>query len=136
MQDSGTLLDIIYGGLEKHAQQKMLNRYKNIRSLFIRTHPDKIEEVTKEIEESLEKFKGRSEIIKLLVSEGYFMDTGIETLKIEYGLIWEVYDYPSFTHYLIRLLKIVNNNGKAWVAVYIDENPDTAWWTEEERGSL
>ncbi len=133
---SSTLLDIIYIGLVKYAHQKMMNRYRNMRSLFIRTSPDNIEEVTKEIEESLEKYKGRSEIIKLLVSEGYFMDTGIETLKIEYGLIWEVYDYPSFTHYLIRLLKIMNNNGRTWVAVYVDENPDTAWWTEEERGSL
>jgi hypothetical protein len=131
-----TLADILFKELENKAIQKLINVYKNIRCFFIRLPIKEIVNATNIIEERLEKYKGRSEVIKLLVSEGYFMDTGIETLKVEYGLIWEVYDYPSFTHYLIRLLKIVNHSGNGWVAIYIDENPDTAWWTEEERKIL
>ncbi len=129
-----TLLDKLVTKLESNIRQKLINKYKNMRTVFLRISPDDINDAVKYIEEILEEYKGRSEIIKLLINEGYFMDTGIETLKIEYGLIWEIYDYPTFTHYLIRLLKIIGkSNNRNWIAIYIDENPDTAWWTEEER---
>ena len=131
------MLDKLVMKLESSIKQKMINKYKNIRTVFLRISPDNINDAIKYIEEILEEYKGRSEIIKLLIKEGYFMDTGIETLEIEYGLIWEIYDYPTFTHYLIRLLKIIEkSNNRNWVAIYIDENPDTAWWTEEERKVL
>lgn len=131
-----TLSDKIYTHLKDIAIQKTINKYKNIKSIFLRIHPDHIHKATDIIEKRLEEYKGRSEIIKMLITEGYFMDTGIETLKIDYGLIWEIYDYPTFTHYLIRLLKIKEKKNNIWLAIYIDENPDTAWWTEEERQYL
>ena len=134
---SSNILDDISNELRKVSQHESIRKYKNTRVAFYRASIDKEGILIDCIERSLEKYKGRSEIIKLLVSEGYFLDTGIETLKIIYGVIWEVYDYPTFTHYLIRLLKI-HDEGRniKWIAVYIDENPDTAWWTEEERMSL
>ena len=136
MEDN-TLLNRLLAKLYPYEAQKMVNTYKNMKTAFLRMKTDNIGEIVASIEEALEEYKGRSEIIKLLITEGYFMDTGIEILRVEYGLIWEVYDYLTFTHYLIRLLKIVENNSKrSWIAVYIDENPDTAWWTEEERRVL
>ncbi len=131
------ILDDLSEELRQVTEHESIRKYKNTRVAFYRANPNKDKEIIDCIEKSLEKYKGRSEIIKLLISEGYFLDTGIETLKIVYGVIWEVYDYPTFTHYLIRLLKIRDENrGSRWIAVYIDENPDTAWWTAEERTSL
>ena len=135
--ENNTLLNKLLVKLYPHAVQKMVNTYKNMKTVFLRMKTGNIDEVIASIEDALEEYKGRSEIIKLLITEGYFMDTGIETLRVEYGLIWEIYDYLTFTHYLVRILKIVENNSKrSWIAVYIDENPDTAWWTEEERKVL
>lgn len=134
---SNNILDDLSRELRKLTEHESIRKYKNTRVAFYRAGIEREGVLIDCIERGLEKYKGRSEIIKLLVSEGYFLDTGIETLKIIYGIIWEVYDYPTFTHYLIRLLKIHDKKREMrWIAVYIDENPDTAWWTEEERISF
>lgn len=134
---SDNILDDLGMELRKISEHESIKKYKNIRAAFYRANINNEGLLIDCIERGLEKYKGRSEIIKLLVSEGYFLDTGIETLKIIYGIIWEIYDYPTFTHYLIRLLKIHDEKRNIrWLAIYIDENPDTAWWTEEERGSI
>jgi len=131
------ILDDLNNILNKQANHSSIRKYRNSRVAFYRARLDAEAEIIDIIEKTLEKYKGRSEIIKLLVSEGYFLDTGIETLKIIHGVIWEIYDYPTFTHYLIRLLRIWDENrGIKWIAVYIDENPDTAWWSDEERSEL
>jgi len=133
----GNIMEDLGLELRQIISHESIRKYRNTRVAFYKANVDKEAALIDAIEKTLEKYKGRSEIIKLLVSEGYFLDTGIETLKIIHGVIWEVYDYPTFTHYLIRLLRIRDHNkGAEWLAIYVDENPDTAWWTEEERGAI
>ena len=126
------LLEKIYVELGERALTRKLNKYKNQRTLFIKAERGDFARFLERLESILHEYKGRSEIIKMLIKEGYFLDTGIETLKIEYGVMWEVYDYTSYSLYLIRLLMIKGDEG-VWTAVYVDYNPDTAWWSSEER---
>jgi len=135
-----SLLDDIVEAMDSIGLKTSIRQYRRSRCIFIKASPDIGKDILKKIEDTLEKYKGRSEIIRLLISKGYILDTGIETLKIDYGLIWEVYDYPTFTHYLIRIYHLTDKSrvkeDKSWIAVYVDENPDTAWWSGEERVSL
>ncbi len=118
----------------KDAEIKKINKYGEQRTLFIKASENLFSKYINDIEEILHEYKGSSEIIKMIVSEGYFLDTGIETLKIKYGIIWEIYEYTTYTLYLIRLLLIEDpNTREKWAAIYIDKNPHAAWWSEEER---
>lgn len=64
------------------------------------------------------------------INAGEIVDCGLKQFKILRGKFFEVYDYGSTTAIFIRLYHV--RGEKEWLALYIDENPDTPWWGEEE----
>ncbi len=64
------------------------------------------------------------------ISSGKIVDCGLEQFKIIKGKFLEVYDYGSTTAIFIRLYHVKGD--KEWLALYVDENPDTPWWGEKE----
>ncbi len=64
------------------------------------------------------------------ISRGEIVDCGLKQFEILKGKFFEVYDYDSTTAVFIRLYHVKGEN--EWVALYVDENPDTPWWGEDE----
>ncbi|MFQ6136726.1 MAG: hypothetical protein ACE5PM_06065 [Candidatus Hydrothermarchaeales archaeon] len=72
------------------------------------------------------------EKIACQIEHGEVIDSNIKGFEILKGVSIELYDYPSTTASFIRLYHL-KDKGKEWLALYIDENPETPWWTKEER---
>ena len=85
------------------------------------------EEILKRVEKTL---NNESEKI-ICIGKGEIIDSGAKQFEIKKAVFMEYYDYPSTTAVFIRLYKI--RNKKEWISLYIDENPITPWWSEEER---
>lgn len=66
------------------------------------------------------------------IDSGEVIDSGIKQFTVLRGVSIEVYDYKATTAIFIRLYHIQDKK-REWLALYIDENPSTPWWTEEER---
>lgn len=86
---------------------------------------DRINLVLVSIAASGEKIAGK-------IAGGEIFDSGVKQFKILRGFFIEVYDYKTMTVAFVRLYQISDKN-KEWAALYIDENPSTPWWNEEER---
>lgn len=85
------------------------------------------EEILKRVEKTL---NNESEKI-ICIGKGEIIDSGTKQFEIKKAVFMEYYDYPSTIAVFIRLYKI--RNKKEWISLYIDENPITPWWSEEER---
>ena len=83
------------------------------------------------VKEVLEK---EGEIILSELGPGKIVDRGVESLKVRGGRFIEYYDYRSMRVVFIRLYVLEGEEGR-WLALYIDENPETPWWAGEERST-
>jgi len=125
------IIEDIMDSLNKYSITSRLNVYRGLRSLYIKFNEGLFEKIDETINNILWRYRSNGEIIGLRISNGVFIDMGIETIKILKGYIWEYYDYQRYTHYYIRLLHL--SDGERWIALYIDENPLSPWWSEEDR---
>lgn len=66
------------------------------------------------------------------ITKGEIVDSGAKQFEILKGIFIEVYDYKTMSVAFVRLYQISDKN-KEWLALYIDENPSTPWWSEGER---
>ncbi len=66
------------------------------------------------------------------ISSGKIIDSGVKQFEILKGALIEIYDYKRTSAAFVRVYRL-RSRGKNWVALYIDENPETPWWSEEER---
>ena len=82
------------------------------------------------VNQTLEPMLKNGEKIENKISEGEIVDCGLKQFEILRGKFFEVYDYGSTTAAFIRLYHVKRE--KEWLALYIDENPDTPWWGEDE----
>jgi len=125
------LLDDIINSLSSLAGEFKLNKFKELRSLYMKFDVKYEREVRNIVFNSVSKYIRDGEVIELIVKDGIFIDTGMETLRVKKGFVWEFYYYPKMVHYFIRQFYIIND--REWIALYIDENPLSPWWSEEER---
>lgn len=86
---------------------------------------DRLERLTEEVARGGEK-------ISVDVSRGSIVDSGLPQFKIAKGRGIELYDYETTTAAFIRVYHIKSSDNE-WIALYVDENPHTPWWSEEER---
>jgi|Deesub1362B_J571_1020462.scaffolds.fasta_scaffold00003_323 hypothetical protein len=128
------ILEEFIGELSGYAEITKLNQYKTNRTLYIKLRRSDLKDVLKIIESILLRYESYGEIISLYVNQGDFKDLGIKTIIVDKGFIWELYLYESNIHLFIRLLLLSSVlEGDEWLALYIDYNPDSAWWTADER---
>ena len=84
-------------------------------------------EVVARIEGVLEKYSQKGEKIIARLDEGEIVDSGKRYFRILGGSVIEFYEYESTTSIFIRSYRI-SDGKKEWIAVYIDQNPETPWW--------
>jgi hypothetical protein len=87
--------------------------------------------VISKIKKTLEPTLKNGEKIENDISAGEIVDCGLKQFEILKGKLFEIYDYDSTTAIFIRLYHVKGE--KEWLALYIDENPDTPWWGDKEK---
>lgn len=90
------------------------------------------DEVLGRIEQAVKPYRGAGEEIACAISSGHITDSGVVQYAIRRGAAMEIYDYRTSTVAFLRLYHL-EGGGREWLALYIDENPSTPWWSEEER---
>ncbi len=71
------------------------------------------------------------EKITCRIEAGEIVDCGVKQFTVERGTYIEVYDYSTTTAIFIRLY-VISSGEDEWLALYIDENPSTPWWSKKE----
>lgn len=64
------------------------------------------------------------------ISAGEIVDCGLKQFEILKGKFFEIYDYDKTTAIFIRLYHVKGE--REWLALYVDENPETPWWGDKE----
>jgi hypothetical protein len=128
-----SILDYIIKELGQYAEIIRVNEYKHHKTLYLKSSLEFYDTIEKGIRDILSKYKDNSEIITLSIETGEFVDLGLKTIEVDKGIVWEIYLYEECIHVTIRLLHMCQEKVE-WVALYIDYNPESAWWSEEERG--
>ena len=90
------------------------------------------DEVLGRLEQAVKPYREAGEEIACSVSSGKITDSGVAQYGIRRGFFMELYEYETATVAFLRLYHL-EGVGKEWLALYIDENPSTPWWSEEER---
>ncbi|MEK6977169.1 MAG: hypothetical protein AABX40_02055 [Candidatus Hydrothermarchaeota archaeon] len=90
------------------------------------------DEVLGRLEQAVKPYREAGEEIACAISSGHIIDSGVVQYAIRRGAAMEIYDYRTNTVAFLRLYHL-EGGGKEWLALYIDENPSTPWWSEEER---
>lgn len=87
--------------------------------------------VISKIKEAIKPILKNGEKIENDIGRGEIVDCGQKQFDILKGKFFEIYDYDKTTAIFIRLYHVKGERG--WLALYIDENPDTPWWGDEEK---
>ncbi|MEE8168641.1 MAG: hypothetical protein V3T58_07205 [Candidatus Hydrothermarchaeales archaeon] len=91
------------------------------------------DEVIRRIESVVAPIIENGEKIFCELNSGDVVDSRVKCFDILRGAIFEVYDYKRMAASFIRLYHLKGE--KEWLALYVDENPHTPWWSREERGN-
>jgi hypothetical protein len=83
----------------------------------------------------VEGYAKGGEVIETTISGGTVTDSGIPGFKIKRGRFAEVYGYQETEAVFIRLYHLVSET-KEWLALYMDSNKKTPWWSKAERSGL
>ncbi len=118
--------------LEAFAEEKKLRRFKDYISASVFASAENYEALEVRLEEKLEELSAEGEVIALEVGSGRVVDSGKESFLILRGRVFEYYQYREMISLFLRLYHLKDKRTeKEWVALYIDENPSTPWWSEE-----
>ncbi len=90
------------------------------------------EEAIHRMNAALASIVERGEKISCDLGSGEVVDSGVKGFDILKGVLLEVYDYRKTSAAFIRLYHL-RDKRREWLALYVDENPHTPWWSEEER---
>ncbi len=90
-------------------------------------------DVLERLDALTERHTERGERIRCQIGRGAVVDMGVETILVRGGVCWELYDYEELSLAFVRLYSLEEGE-RRWVALYVDENPETPWWSKEERG--
>lgn len=127
-----SIVDDIQAGLQPLSNAQKTTRSGAYTSAMSILGDESFDRVVEIVEKNLEAPSMKGEKIILWVQEGKVLDCGKPYFTILKGLIIEFYDYESTTAHFIRIYRLTDGT-KTWVSVYIDENPETPWWSIQER---
>ncbi len=127
-----SLSEDILKELESFAREKKVRRYRDYVSASLFSKAENYNAIEQRIEEKLGKLSGEGEVIAIKIDSGKVIDTGKESFLILRGRVFEYYQYKEMVSLFLRLYHIKDRvTEKEWIALYIDENPSTPWWSEE-----
>ncbi len=81
---------------------------------------DRVKKVLKDIEEI-------GEVIEAQIGRGLFIDSGMETLEIIGGRLFEIYFFGDEAHLYIRIYDLIYQSDR-WTAIYCDWSNPSPWW--------
>ncbi len=116
--------------LSKTQKTNTQGKYTTATATFKASSYDEVLDI---VNKTVEPVAENGEKIICSIDRGEIIDSKIKGFDIEKGTLIELYDYKHTTVAFIRLYKIKDKD-KTWATLYVDENPDTPWWTKEERG--
>lgn len=125
------LAERILERLEGIAETSSAKRFKEYEAVSLILHSSRYEDVIRGLNEVLDGIAKDGEVISSAFGEGEIVDSGVKHLEVVRGMLYEVYDYKAMSSAFIRLYHLKGE--KEWLALYVDENPHTPWWEEEER---
>ena len=120
----------LLASVERIAERKSIREYSGYVAASAFFSGEKYGEAEELVLSSL-KARGGGELISCTISSGTIFDSRREQFKILRGRLLEFYDYAEMSACFVRLYHLRDLRGREWVALYIDENPSTPWWTEE-----
>ena len=132
---TSSLIDKFVESLKPLANTTRIRSYGKYRVLTMIFRSEFFIKVVEEVDKLTYKVALNGEKIKCFLTEGTVTDMGRETLKILEGAYFEVYEYEKTKVYFIRVY-LYSNGFKKWVSLYMDENPETPWWSKAERNSV
>lgn len=124
------LIDELYDELKDRAEVKSVRGLGLYRVLSMIFKPELLEDIVNAVDSLTIKKAG--ERIRCKLSYGEVVDMGLKSMDITDGVYIELYNYESTTVYHVRIYKF-KGGGREWVALYVDENPETPWWVKGER---
>ncbi len=122
----------ILNELESYSKTKKICKQEKYTTATAKFDVTSFKEVLDTINRVIDPVVENGEKIVCNIDRGEIIDSKIKGFEIEKGVLIELYDYASTTVAFIRLYHIKDAK-KEWLALYIDENPDTPWWTNKER---
>jgi len=129
------MIDSIFNELRKSAEEGKIKENKGTRSCFLIFKEKNFDEVTAALENLLKSKKG--EKISCEIKKGEIEDMGMVCFEIKRGKLIEFYDYDMLSACFMRIYEISRKNASdSWIALYIDENTFSPWWSREEREEL
>lgn len=117
--------------LKSAAETGNLRKFKEYEAASLIFQSSKYDDIIRELNEVLVDITKDGEVISSAFGEGEVVDSGAKHLDIVRGMLYEVYDYKAMSSAFIRLYHLKGK--KEWLALYVDENPHTPWWVEEDR---
>jgi len=117
--------------LKEISKSNSLKRFKEYEAASLIFDISNYEDVILGINDVLKDIAENGEVISSTFGEGKVVDSGAKHLEVIRGMLYEVYDYDALSSAFIRLYHLKGE--KEWLALYVDENPHTPWWDEEER---
>lgn len=121
----------LLSGLEKNADFCRIREAGKYITGSLRLPASEYSKVLRHLEKKLKPILKNGEKIVSNISHGEIIDCGIKQFRIKKGVIMEVYDYSRMTSIFIRVY-IISGDDEGWLALYIDENPSTPWWSRRE----
>lgn len=123
---AGEIIDSL-GNISKTKKIRTRGKYITGHATF---DVDNFDNVISKIKKTVEPILKNGEKIENDISAGEIIDCGQKQFEILKGKFFEIYDYGSTTAIFIRLYHV--RGEREWLALYVDENPDTPWWGENE----
>jgi hypothetical protein len=126
------LIDNLYDELKDMAEAKSIRSLGLYRVLSMVFKPSFFNDVASVVDKLTTKATANGERISCRISYGEVVDMGLKSMDVTDGFYIELYNYQYATVYHIRIYKFKSGD-REWCALYVDENPETPWWTRDER---
>lgn len=126
------LIDELHDELKSRAEVKSVRSLGLYRVLSMIFKPEFLNDIVNTVDSLTIKTAASGERIKCKLSYGEVVDMGLKSMDITDGVYIELYNYESTTVYHVRIYKFKSED-KEWIALYVDENPETPWWVKSER---
>jgi|Deesub1362A_J573_1020465.scaffolds.fasta_scaffold00131_52 hypothetical protein len=123
---SASLTETILQSIENISEDCRIRSREGYTAGYARLKISYYEKVLEKIKQVIGPVIKNGEKIENQIADGEIVDSGIKQFEVKRGVFLEVYDYKKTTAIFIRLYHIKGD--KEWLALYIDENPETPWW--------
>ena len=128
--DKVTLAEGIIDNLAEISKTKKIRTRGKYTTGYATFDVDNFDNVISKIKKVIDPILENGEKIENDIKAGEIVDCGQKQFEIARGKFFEIYDYDKTTAIFIRLYHV--RGEREWLALYVDENPDTPWWGDKE----